>query len=220
MKTPDDNEVAFFGKITAAFTHELKNVLAIIRESSGLVEDIMSISKDRIKHADKVDTSLNNVRTQIERGVEMISRLNSFAHSTDHVTTSVDIFEITEQLLRLSERPARLQEVALKAHPPEEAASILTSPIRLQMALFNCIGCCLLALKNGKIDVFPRKRGDRNSIQFFCEGNLPSQKEFSQRILTSDKWKALENIVESLDGSCELDEPHYGILLFLPTKSI
>ena len=39
MKDNENGEIVFFGKITAGITHEMKNVLAIIKESSGLVED-------------------------------------------------------------------------------------------------------------------------------------------------------------------------------------
>ena len=35
----DKRQVAFFGRMTAGITHEMKNVLAIIKESSGLMQD-------------------------------------------------------------------------------------------------------------------------------------------------------------------------------------
>jgi len=39
-------EIAFFGRITAGVTHELKNVLAIVNESSGLMQDLLALSKE------------------------------------------------------------------------------------------------------------------------------------------------------------------------------
>lgn len=41
MKENENSEIVFFGKITAGITHEMKNVLAIIKESSGLMEDLI-----------------------------------------------------------------------------------------------------------------------------------------------------------------------------------
>ncbi len=46
MNNRDLSETAFMGKITAAITHEMKNVLAIIKESAGLMEDLLSVAKD------------------------------------------------------------------------------------------------------------------------------------------------------------------------------
>ena len=38
------DEIAFFGKVTASITHEIQNVLSIIKESSGLIDDVLSFS--------------------------------------------------------------------------------------------------------------------------------------------------------------------------------
>ena len=46
MKQRNEKELEFFGKITAGITHEMKNVLAIIKKSAGLMEDIMSLSAE------------------------------------------------------------------------------------------------------------------------------------------------------------------------------
>ncbi|MEA1946209.1 MAG: hypothetical protein U9N83_02770, partial [Thermodesulfobacteriota bacterium] len=79
MNKCTDKEVAFFGKITAGITHELKNVLAIIRESSGLIGDIMSISPEAIiKYQEKIQNSMVRIKDQIERGVNLTDRLNKF----------------------------------------------------------------------------------------------------------------------------------------------
>jgi C4-dicarboxylate-specific signal transduction histidine kinase len=41
-----DRENAFIGRISASMTHEIKTVLAIIRESSGLMRDLLALGKD------------------------------------------------------------------------------------------------------------------------------------------------------------------------------
>ncbi|MCP3901564.1 MAG: sensor histidine kinase, partial [Desulfobacteraceae bacterium] len=40
-----DDKAAFFGKITASITHEIQNVLAIIKENAGLMEDFLLINQ-------------------------------------------------------------------------------------------------------------------------------------------------------------------------------
>ena len=122
MNRWEDKQVAFFGKITAGITHEMKNVLAIIRESSGLMEDIMSISPEAvIKHQEKIQNSLARIKDQIKRGVELTDRLNKFAHSTDETIAKIDLQEAVEHLTTLAQRFARLKNVVLKTGPAEEA---------------------------------------------------------------------------------------------------
>ena len=41
MSTTENREAAFIGLITAGATHELRNVLAIVKESTGLIADIV-----------------------------------------------------------------------------------------------------------------------------------------------------------------------------------
>ena len=141
MNKCEDKEVAFFGKIAAGITHELKNVLAIIRESSGLMGDIISISPEAIvKYQEKIQNSIVRIKDQIERGVNLTDRLNKFAHSTDVTLAKIDLQETIEQLVTLAQRFARLKHVELKTVPPSQEGppvTLVTRQVQLQMALVN-----------------------------------------------------------------------------------
>ena len=61
MVETDLREVAFLGRITAAFTHEMKNVLAIIKESAGLMEDLLALSQEAaFPHRDRFARCLSD----------------------------------------------------------------------------------------------------------------------------------------------------------------
>ena len=47
MSTSGSREAAFIGKITASATHEIRNVLAIVKESAGLIDDLMQAAVTR-----------------------------------------------------------------------------------------------------------------------------------------------------------------------------
>ena len=150
MNTCEDREIAFFGKITAGITHELKNVLAIIRESSGLMGDIISISPEAVvKHQEKIQNSIVRIKEQIERGVNITDRLNRFAHSTDEIIVKIDLLETIEQLVTLAQRFARLKHVVLKTLRPNQespAVTLVTRHVQLLMALFASLECCFTVL--------------------------------------------------------------------------
>ena len=218
-----EKEVAFFGKITAGITHELKNVLAIIRESSGLMGDIMSISPEAIiKYQEKMQNSMVRIKDQIERGVGLTDRLNKFAHSTDETLSKIDLQETIEQLITLAQRFARLKHVVLKTVPTNQEGqpiTLVTRHIQLQMALFASLECCFTVMSaGGEINIGLGKNKGKNAVHVVCKGDLPVQSEFARNISESEKWPVLQEIAACLEGSANLDEIEHGIVLRFPEE--
>ena len=80
-----EKEIEFIGKITAGVTHEVNNVLASIREISGLMTDILSITnEDSFPRKEKFQTSLQKIQNQVQRGIKLTSQLNKFSHLPDN----------------------------------------------------------------------------------------------------------------------------------------
>jgi len=223
MNKWEEKEVAFFGKITAGITHEMKNVLAIIRESSGLIKDIISISPEAvIKYQEKIQTSLVRIKDQIERGVNLTDRLNKFAHSTDETLSKIDLQETIEQLISLAQRFARLKHVVLKTVPLNQEGqpvTLVTRHIQLQMALFASLECCFTVMSaGGEINIGIRKNKGKNAVHVVCKGDLPVQSEFARNISESGKWPVLQEIAACLEGSANLDEIKHSIVLRFPEE--
>jgi signal transduction histidine kinase len=221
MNTCKDKEIAFFGKITAGITHELKNVLAIIRESSGLMGDIISISPEAIiKYQEKIQNSLVKIKDQIERGVDLTDRLNKFAHSTDETLSKIDLQETIGQLVTLAQRFARLKHIELKTVPPNiegPPVTLVTRLVQLQMVLFASLECCFNAMSaGGEINIGIRKLEGKNEVHVVCKGDLPDQAEFVRNITESEKWPVLQEIAACLEGSADLEETEHGIVLDFP----
>ncbi len=223
MSKWEDREVAFFGKITAGITHELKNVLAIIRESAGLMEDIMSISPEAlITHQEKVQNSLNKIKDQVERGVNLTDRLNKFAHSSDEAVGEVDLYRTVEQFVALSQRFARLKNIIIKTDFPGQpgpGAILITRPIQLQMVLFAAIECCFSAMPTGGIiHIGLEQHPEKSVIRVLCEGDLPEKTEFENNLSSFERWPVLQKITAALNGSAGLAEFAYGLVLSLPNE--
>ena len=223
MNKCEDKEVAFFGKITAGITHELKNVLAIIRESSGLMGDIISISPEAVvKHQEKIQNSIVRIKDQIERGVNLTDRLNRFAHSTDETLSKIDLQVTTEQLVTLAQRFARLKHVVLNTVPPNQEAppvTLVTRHVQLQMALFASLECCFTVMSaGGEINIGIRKLEGKSAVHVVCKGELPEQSEFARNISESEKWPVLQEIAACLEGSAKLDETAHGIVFCFPDE--
>jgi C4-dicarboxylate-specific signal transduction histidine kinase len=143
-------DVAFFGKITASMTHEFKNVLAIIKESAGLMEDITRIAPlSESRHQEKFDSALETIKSQLKRGMELSTVFNRFAHAPDKEAAEINLHQLAEQVAVLCERFARLRHITLEtADPARSDTGIQTTgnPVWLQMAVSKAIECALDSL--------------------------------------------------------------------------
>lgn len=211
-------EVAFFGKITAGITHEIKNVLAIIQESSGLMEDIIDVTENStFPHKDKFITSLKRIRRQIQRGIDITSSLNRFAHSPDYYPESLNLNEITGQMVLLASRFARLKNVVLESRPSDPPLMIKSDPVSLKMAIFESVEILLNVIgPDGKITLSSRK------IQSNCVlgiGYEHIEKDYLAQISSNKYWASLQETMTQLGGTAKVFSPPPQILLYLPEST-
>ena len=135
-----DLEMAFLGKITASMTHEIKNTLAIIQESSGLLSDLITLSQEgSFPHKDKFLRVLGNINDQVNRGVDITTRLNQFAHSMDEPLISVNVADLLGRVVLLMRRLAKRQGIELTAEAADRDLSLMSDPFRLQLVLASVI---------------------------------------------------------------------------------
>jgi signal transduction histidine kinase len=130
----------FFGKMTASISHEIKNVMAIINESAGLLEDYslmaekgMPIDPARLKIVSE------RVSGQIERANGIAKNLNNLAHSVDEFNKSVDLGESLALAVGLAQRLADMRSVTLELQPPSDFPTVITSPFHLQNLIWQML---------------------------------------------------------------------------------
>lgn len=139
-----DQEAVFIGKITAGLSHEFMNVLATIRERSGLIEDLMALHQEAVfPFRDKLAKTLTTIGEQVMRGITIGERLNKFAHSMDEPMVRVEINDLLELVTLLMQHFARRKKIQLKVAPVEAPLGLETDPFRLLLVLAACIEYCL-----------------------------------------------------------------------------
>ena len=164
----EETALRFFGKMSASITHEIKNVLAIINENAGLLEDynLMAekgtpVSPERLKKLAKT------VMTQVERADGIVKNMNKFAHSVDEAKRTVDIREVLELVATLSSRLAAMRGVAIDLQPSSSAVSILTAPFFLETLTWLVLDFAVDAAGNGKtVGLIAEKRGEGARVRF------------------------------------------------------
>ncbi|MBL0716959.1 MAG: sensor histidine kinase, partial [Desulfosarcina sp.] len=100
-----NDKAAFSGKVTASVTHEIQNVLAIIQENAGLMEDILHMNQENLASSgERLQKCIESIKKQTYRGVGLTSALNQFAHTADHALTQINLYDTVKKLLFLVQR--------------------------------------------------------------------------------------------------------------------
>jgi len=88
--------LAFFGRMNAAISHDMKNVLAIINETASLLDELVELQQNgQIEpNPEKLRTLSRRIVNQVERGQNVISNMNAFAHSIDAPEREVDLAQV------------------------------------------------------------------------------------------------------------------------------
>jgi signal transduction histidine kinase len=217
----NEKEIKFIGKITAGVTHEVNNVLASIREISGLLDDILSITaEDSFPRKDKFQTSLQKIQYQVQRGVKLTSQLNKFSHLSDNNKTDIDLNELIEHLIFLTERFARIKNITLQNRPSTQSITITSDPFLLQMSLFNAVSYLLNRMDNGcEISICPEKKGNECSVSISCIGAETDKSKLFKDSSSSEELLSLNSIIKNLNGAYELDELNAAIIIKISNKN-
>jgi len=134
-----NEDLIFFGKINASISHELKNVLAIISETAGLLNDLTEIAA----RGDEVDLQMINtcskdIVEEIQRGFSTIKQMNTFSHSVDDPVTEVNLNELLELMINLAAFLSYAGKVHFDPLQPT-GLTIITCPSRLQNLIYQTL---------------------------------------------------------------------------------
>lgn len=212
--------LAFFGKISAGMTHEIKNVLAIINESNGLMSDLLSMAKDSpFPHRDRFLRAISKIGEQVGRGVKVSAAFNRFAHSVDCPVSRIDLKEAVDEAIALNERFARLKRVELEASLAGEAVFVEMPEFVLQMVLGESIECCLTQM-GGPGAISLRVRGEtRPRIDVCCKGGCGGDgAAFRQKLSALETWRQFEETCAALGATVEWLPETDGFSIVLSEK--
>lgn len=130
----------FFGAMTASVSHELNNVITILDQVGGLLQDILGAAQAGAPiRTEQLKTIQERVLRQTQRGVDIIRNLNRFAHGVDDTVMKFDLDTVVGNLANLAQRPFDLGKARLVFNPSGNEIPVSASPFRLQQVIFECL---------------------------------------------------------------------------------
>lgn len=217
MRASQHPEAAFLATMTASATHEVRNVLAIIKESAGLVDDLVQVySKRGTLDQEKLRRAVDRIDAQVRRGADLLSNLNRLCHTLDQDPASVELNREVEQVVFLSQRFARKKGHRVAAGGQEAEVMVTVHPLRLHMALFFAMEACMEALPEGSaitLAVGEEKGGPAVDLVGVPEGGGAVE-----GFADGGSWTHLSGLVDSLEATLERLDPGFGIRISFPAR--
>jgi len=186
----NNDDLAFFGKVNASISHELKNILAIISEAAGLLQDLTEmVARGQKIELEMLKTCSQDIVEEIQRGFTTIKQMNTFSHSVDVPLKSVNLIEVLDLMINLAGFLSFASKV--RFDPPQDEASIVsTCPFRLQNLVYHTL---VFAFKSvgvdGEIQVAVHRETNSSARIAFSglgtEGGLPFPSEETKNIAAS-----------------------------------
>lgn len=155
----ETGKLASVGELAAGIAHEINNPIAIMIEEAGWIEDLFAeepcLADER---STEVKRALKQIETQGVRCKEITHKLLSFARRTDPRLVEVQINDLVEEILSISEQRSKFSSVKLVRNLAPGLPTLVASPSELQQVFLNLINNSLDAMgpDGGTIEITSR----------------------------------------------------------------
>ena len=203
----------FFGKMSASISHEIKNALAIINESAGLLEDFSLLAdKGRPIDPERLKGLAQSVLKQVQRADGLVKKMNRFAHSADDAIRIFDVGEALDLVISLVQRLAAMREARVELVLPDHPVMAVTNLFLLENIIWLCLEF-LLTENHKVVKLIPETTGEGVRISLVGQFGFPDD---PGRVFPSEIEKAL---LEALKAELRM-EPQAGKMILSLQKNI
>ncbi len=206
--------LAFYSKVSASISHEIKNSLAVLNESAGYLEDVTLMAKKGMKvDMERLQSLAGTMLKQVQRSNFIVNNMNRLAHSLDDPASQVDLNVLLELMINLSERTTVTRGFKVSVAFFDTALTITTHPFFLKNLIWLILDFAMNITDDAKkIELLPAKLESGAKISFTGLGKLTEStfKDFlSEPVL---------RILSLLNCTLQPDDGKGIITLNLPEK--
>ncbi len=158
-------KLASVGELAAGIAHEINNPIAIMVEEAGWIGDLLDEEDFQdSENLTEFKRALTQIRIQGERCKEITHKLLSFARRTDPRVRKVQMNELVEEIVGVSEQRSRFSNVKISLHLDPSLPPVAASPSEMQQVLLNLINNAIDAIGTGGGEVSIGTRVDGGHV--------------------------------------------------------
>ena len=195
-------ELAFFGRIMASLSHELRNVIATINESSALMEDLLGAAKQgSTLKQDRLQDLCRKINKHTMRGATLVRRQSRFSHSVDPPRQKpIDVNVALTDICDLTSRFAELKRVRLEWGLLGTKTVITVDPFAFQHAVFLCISLAIDAATERRVVTVSIANDGAG-----CKVLIDSEDPVSEIRPAGEEGAVLQGILAQLNATATLE---------------
>jgi two-component system, NtrC family, sensor kinase len=149
-------KLASLGELAAGIAHEINNPVAVMVEEAGWMRDLVEDEDlSQPENLEEFRRCLSKIQTQGRRCKDITHKLLSFARKTDHAVKTVQLNELVQEVVGLSEQRALHNNVRMRTFLQEDLPIVNVSPSEVQQVLLNMLNNSFDALdtKGGSVEI-------------------------------------------------------------------
>lgn len=155
--------LASLGTLAAVVAHEINNPLAIINDSVGWMQLLLSkpdMAEMPIKG--QLEKGLGKIAKSVERAKKVTHQLLGFARKDDSVVSEVNLRQLVEEAVQLVEKEASYKEIEFVQEVNASLDSIWSDAYQLRQVLINLLTNAIHATgRKGRIKIGLQKDGEQ-----------------------------------------------------------
>jgi two-component system NtrC family sensor kinase len=153
-------KLASVGELAAGIAHEINNPVAIMVEEAGWIEDLLE-ENGGCEDPAEVRRALKQIKNQGIRCKQITHKLLSFARKTDPELRKVQLNELIDEVVALSEQRVKFSNVKLNVNLADHLPEVYASPSEFEQVLLNLVNNALDAMipDGGTLEITTRVDG-------------------------------------------------------------
>jgi K+-sensing histidine kinase KdpD len=188
-----------FGRLMAGFSHDMKNHLGVIRESNGLIGDLLSMADlhGNEQLAQRVTKAVGSIERRVETAAQMLHFLSSFAHRSDTPKSFVNVNDLIREECVFLDRFSRLRQISLVIEPAPDLAPRNLEVALLQHVFYRLFMAAIGLLEAGEsLTIVSNQQDKFTGITFLLQGKT---QDIPAGIVSGGLQAALEKLNASVE---------------------
>lgn len=155
----ETGKLASIGELAAGIAHEINNPVAIMVEEAGWIQDLLEEEAfSESENLDEFQRALRQIVNQGRRCKEITHKLLSFARKTDPRTQEVDVNQLIEEIIGITEQRAKYGKITFSSDMHTDLPYVKASHTEIQQIFLNIINNAIDAMEKtgGSINISTR----------------------------------------------------------------